>query len=333
MNLLTALETDGHRLKKQSQKELAGPCPWCGGSDRFIVTPTAGKRGDGHYWCRQCNRKGDVVDYLEHSRNISKAAAFTLAGLELPATDHRRTLPKSPPRPAGIQPKDYTRPDAIWQSRALDRIALSVLALQSDAGAGMRSYLAGKRGLTPETIDRARLGFNPADIHDPPDAWNLERDKPVWIPAGLVMPYSFERIRVRTGRPDRRYVVVSGGTTAPMILEGNPEIWLVTESELDGLLLHQEAADLVTVLALGSATAHPDPETFHALKRARLILFNLDYDDAGKKAAVRWMQTFRTVKPLPTPTEKDPGDYHAAGGSIRAWITAGINKHSERVTP
>ena len=118
-----------------------------------------------------------------------------------------------------------------------------------------------------------------------------------------------------------------------MILEENPEIWLVTESELDGLLLNQEAADLVTVLALGSATAHPDPDTFHALKRARLILFNLDYDDAGKTAARRWMQTFRTVKPWPTPTEKDPGDYHAAGGNIRAWITAGIHQHSERGTP
>jgi len=194
----------------------------------------------------------------------------------------------------------------------------------------MRDYLTGKRGLTPETIDRAHLGYNPTDIYDPPESWNLEREKPVWIPAGLVIPYRFERIRIRTGLQDRRYVVVSGSSTAPMVIAGNPEIWIITESELDGLLLHQEAADLITVIALGSATARPDPETFHALKRARLILFNLDYDKAGIDAARLWMQTFRTVKAWPTPTEKDPGEYHAAGGNIRAWITAGINQHSER---
>lgn len=333
MNLLTALETDGHRLKKQSQKELAGACPWCGGTDRFIVTPTAGKRGDGRFWCRQCNRKGDVVDYLEHSRSISKKEAFTLAGLEFPATDHRRTLPKAPPRPVGIQPKDYTRPDAIWQSRAIERIAQYVLTLRSDAGAGMRSYLAGKRGLTPETIERAHLGYNPADAHEPPENWNLKQDNDVWIPAGLIIPYRFEHIKIKIFGREQRFGKVPGGYDAPMVLEGNPEIWVITESELDGLLIHQEAADLVTALALRGKDPTPDPETFHALKRARLILFNLDYDDGGKAAALRWMQTFRTVKPWPTPTEKDPGDYHAAGGNIRAWITAGINKHSERVTP
>jgi DNA primase len=324
MNLITALESDGCRLKRQSQKELAGACPWCGGSDRFIVTPTAGKRGDGRFWCRQCKRSGDVIDYLEHSRNISKKEAFTLAGLELPATDRRRPLPKSPPKPAGIQPKEYTRPDNIWKSRALDRIALSVMALQSDAGAGMRDYLTGKRGLTPETIDRAHLGYNPTDIYDPPESWNLEREKPVWIPAGLVIPYRFEHIKIKTFREKPRFAKVTGGYDAPIVLEGNPEIWLVTESELDGLLLHQEAADLVTVLALRGKDPSPDPETFHALKRARLILFNLDYDKAGIDAARLWMQTFRTVKAWPTPTEKDPGEYHAAGGNIRAWITAGI---------
>lgn len=327
MNLLTALETDGHHLKKQSQKELAGPCPWCGGTDRFIVTPSAGKRGDGRFWCRQCNRRGDVIDYIEFSRNISKKEAFILAGLKLPATNQRRPLPKSPPRPAGIQPKEYHCPDSIWQSRAMDRIAQYVLTLRSDAGTEMRDYLAGERGLTPETIDRAHLGYNPAAVYEPPENWNLKQDNDVWIPAGLVIPYRFERLRIRTGKPDRRYVLVSGGSTAPMVLKGNPEIWIITESELDGLLIHQEVADIATVMALGSATARPDPATFIALKRTRLILFNFDYDDAGIAAARRWMQTFQTVKPWPTASGKDPGEYLINDGQIRNWILAGLKSY------
>jgi DNA primase len=322
MNVINALQSDGYTLTKQTAKEYAGACPFCGGHDRFRVWPE-----ENRYWCRQCKQQGDTIQYYRDSRKVDYKTACELAGIAPTDTIKKRWIPKPPPRPAGIQPKDYTRPDVFWQSRALDRIALSILALQSDAGAGTRDYLTSKRGLTPETIERARLGYNPTDRHDLPESWNLERDKPVWIPAGLVIPYRFERIRIRTGLADRRYIVVSGGSTAPMVLEGNPETWIITESELDGLLLHQETADLVTVLALGSATARPDPETFHALKRARLILFNLDYDDAGKTAARLWMQTFRTVKPWPVPPPgKDPGEYYAAGGNVRAWITDGINR-------
>ena len=46
-------------LRKESANSLAGPCPKCGGDDRFVY-----KTDTGRFWCRQCNKKGgDVVDF------------------------------------------------------------------------------------------------------------------------------------------------------------------------------------------------------------------------------------------------------------------------------
>lgn len=46
-------------LTRKTAKELAGPCPWCGGEDRFVVFKDSGR-----YLCRECSPKGgDVIDF------------------------------------------------------------------------------------------------------------------------------------------------------------------------------------------------------------------------------------------------------------------------------
>ena len=50
----------GYQLKR-SGADLAGSCPVCGGTDRFVITPK--KR----VWCcRQCARGGDVIALVQH---------------------------------------------------------------------------------------------------------------------------------------------------------------------------------------------------------------------------------------------------------------------------
>lgn len=50
-------------LKSKTANELAGPCPWCGGTDRFVVFLDSSR-----FMCRQCTPKGgDVIDfYCKH---------------------------------------------------------------------------------------------------------------------------------------------------------------------------------------------------------------------------------------------------------------------------
>ena len=46
-------------LKKKTANEMAGPCPWCGGNDRFVIFLDTGR-----YLCRGCTPTGgDVVDF------------------------------------------------------------------------------------------------------------------------------------------------------------------------------------------------------------------------------------------------------------------------------
>ena len=56
----TELARRGHRLRRIG-RDLIGPCPACGGTDRFSVTPA--KR----LWhCRRCAKGGDVIGLVQH---------------------------------------------------------------------------------------------------------------------------------------------------------------------------------------------------------------------------------------------------------------------------
>lgn len=46
-------------LKRKTMNEFAGPCPWCGGDDRFVVFQDSGR-----FLCRGCRPNGgDIIDF------------------------------------------------------------------------------------------------------------------------------------------------------------------------------------------------------------------------------------------------------------------------------
>src|SRR5215831_12583795 len=69
------VERRNHLLKRVGG-ELVGPCPACGGHDRFAVNVRR------QIWnCRQCAKGGDVIDLVRHIDNVSVAEAVaTLTG-------------------------------------------------------------------------------------------------------------------------------------------------------------------------------------------------------------------------------------------------------------
>ena len=61
---LVALAERHTTLKRASGREWAGPCPRCGGDDRFHVG--AGAEGEGWWACRQCHSKrGDAIAFMQ----------------------------------------------------------------------------------------------------------------------------------------------------------------------------------------------------------------------------------------------------------------------------
>lgn len=81
----------GVTLKKVTRTEYAGPCPWCGGEDRFRVW------NQGNYWCRpgpgHCGRKG-WVDKLMGTEQLTQEqlVEMRLRRLEQQQREHERRL-------------------------------------------------------------------------------------------------------------------------------------------------------------------------------------------------------------------------------------------------
>jgi phage/plasmid primase-like uncharacterized protein len=55
----------GYQLKRKGS-QLEGPCPVCGGTDRFFVTPKKNVWG-----CRHCEKGGDVISLVQHVEGIN----------------------------------------------------------------------------------------------------------------------------------------------------------------------------------------------------------------------------------------------------------------------
>jgi hypothetical protein len=79
-DILSLAERQGAKLKRTGVSEWAGPCPVCGGKDRFGVNITK------QVWnCRGCSRGGDVIDLAQHAGGETFAEAVAALSGETPA--------------------------------------------------------------------------------------------------------------------------------------------------------------------------------------------------------------------------------------------------------
>jgi hypothetical protein len=78
LDLVSAATT----LRRESASSYAGPCPWCGGTDRFVVRPLGDSDGKPPaFWCRSCSPKpGSAIDYVARREGLTfREAADWLA--------------------------------------------------------------------------------------------------------------------------------------------------------------------------------------------------------------------------------------------------------------
>ena len=135
-------------LTKESTKEWAGPCPRCGGDDRFHCN-------DEWFFCRQCHPKlGDIIEFVQWKDGVGFMEAIsTLSGANID------TLIKMEKVADGQQKQIEPQSDE-WRKRANWTMSNARQCLHSDSGKDGRDYLA-SRGLSPETWKAFSLGFKP----------------------------------------------------------------------------------------------------------------------------------------------------------------------------
>jgi len=318
--------------------EWTGPCPACGGNDRFHVWPNT--NGDkGSYWCRGCGKSGDNIQFLIdfEGMNFKEACEY----LNIHISDDR-PINRPPAEKTEFQPVTHQNPAELWQEKAEKFVSWAQQCLTENAD--VMKWLSA-RGISASAALAARLGWNPGengnDIFRPRTAWGLpelkkENGKPrmLWIPQGLVIPYiidgMIQRIRIRRPEGEPRYYVVLGSSMATMILGIERHAYVIVESELDAISC-AAATDLAGAVALGTLEGKPDAAAYGILKGALQILNALDYGDkgGGKKAAERamvwWSENFvDRCDRWPVPKGKDPGEAVQQGIDLKSWIEAGL---------
>ena len=340
-NVLELLQSKGIETRKASSThggEYHSACPGCGGKDRFHVWPGQNS-SHGSYWCRGCDSSGDSIQFLRDFASLSFKEACIYLDKEIPAHQPLRPPPAST-RAETWKPTAPEDPPELWMKKAGDLVNWAHEKLM---GSTSRKKELEHRGITEKSIKTFHLGWNPGrkgkDLFRTRESWGLPTEikdngqkKKLWIPAGLIIPLMQSekvlrvRIRTKSGRP--KYYVLPGSSGALLITHpSHRRAVCVTAAELDGILVDQEAGDVVSSLSLGSCSTKPDTVAAAALDSSAVILNALDYDKAGTQAQQWWAETYPGQIRWPVPTGKDPGDAFKQGVSIRDWVLAGIPNH------
>lgn len=324
-------------IKKKASKnggEWCGPCPACGGNDRFLLWP---ERVDGPvYWCRGCGKSGDAIQFRRDFLGEDFKTAAAACGKEISSAPRgpRMAPPKRARAAAGdFVPAAHPMPGAAWVEKATALVAWAHEKLIGPDGVEKREWLAA-RGIGAGAVALYRLGWLPEDMWRPRKSWGLAeekkdgRDKKLWLPAGIVIPLVIDgacwRIRVRRFAGDGpKYYMLPGSSNRQLVTAGDPRAAVVVESELDALTLAAQIDGAAMAVALGSAAIKPDLPAHKALSACIRILVALDYDDAGAKAWP-WWERYGTARRWPVAVEKDPGDAFAAGVDLKARVWGGL---------
>lgn len=338
-------------MKPKGPHEFAGPCPQCGGEDRFIVWPDR-PRG-GAYLCRGCGSQGDGIQFMREIMGMSYPEACAALGLEQKHTTtsllsarrtHVRPRLAQPAQIAHVPPKPEPAvlPCAEWMTNA----AAFLAECQRDIETNPEALLAVcGRSLTPYTAQYCGIGWNPTDRYILRESWGLPvielagggmRDK-LLLPRGLVIATRRKAgtvaLTVRCGdnRPESRpkYWQVQGSSNVPLVAGRAGIPLLLVESALDAALVWQESFGKLAAVAFMGSTKPADTDTHAFIQAAPLLLACPDNDEGGQVAWQRWSAAYPQAILTPAVGAKDLGDMHRAAltwpinpdiPSVMEWI-------------
>lgn len=361
MSILEIISQEtGLQFKKAAKTgggEYQGPCPWCGGNDRFVV-----HLGRNLYWCRKCNQSGDKIKFIMDYKFMDYPEACRYLRIPMSTQSRPLTINRTDADNHQFTPASPSNfPCAAWQSKMQGILFQAYKALMSANGAPTRAYLL-SRGITAQTIKRFRLGWMSAPATFGIDSGDGTGPQPHRVPAGILIPWfrvdpadgreKLFRIRCRVDRnhPAQQsamadkygpYQIIKGAPGDPMVIPAAlpSHYYVIVESELDGILINQDAGDLVNVIALGSSTARPDTQLWAALTApSSRIILSLDFDKSGELQTTWWLNQFHNDPAKITvnypPDGKDPGEMVSAHRlPIRPWVEMAIEQFATAGAP
>lgn len=331
LQLTQELSLTPKRTSSTNGGEYHSPCPKCGGKDRFIIWEKTGR-----YLCRQCNSKGDEIQFCRDFLDLDFKSACSKLGI---VKERRSSFPHFFARPKFVA-TTANSPSELWIENAM---AFAADCHKSLLNSPYAIGLLQTRRLSLETMKNFSLGWNPGDRFSDYPQWGLPisyneggKERKLWLAKGLVIPTFSNghaiKLKIRRNAWQERdkypkYVEVSGSMKAPSIYGNtNLKVVVLVEAEFDAMLIQQFAADLCYCMAIGGVGKRPDIDSDRLLRKSDIILFALDYDAAGIKAFQFWQETYPHLKPWPAPKGKSPESSAKDGIDLRKWIEGGAQR-------
>jgi hypothetical protein len=324
-------------LRKETAQSLCGPCPKCGGTDRFWV------KSD-RFACRQCNPSGgDVFAFFMWKDGVDfKGAVATITNAPMPSSPVKRTPATKPAQTEAWRAAEWQRENVQLIQQAHRRL-LDDADQQAQAG---RAYLLG-RGLEPFTCKAFGLGFAM------PWHSQLKRYEPAIAMPWYTITGTLRGVRFRFlkqyqigTREDGSHIKsdkqtsveglgqFTGALFGSQAIGGNiPSLatLIICEGELNAVSIWQLAhASHCNVLSLGSESAHMTPAmAAYAGQYARVLVW---LDKAEK--AQRVMADLPGSYGIKSPGGQDANDLLQVGklGGFLALhrFQAAQNAHEQR---
>ena len=335
MTILDLIEREsGYIFRKETATEFGGACPFCNsraGGDRFNIWPM-----EGRYWCRQCGKQGDAIQFMRDYKQLTYQQAVEhvqASGIELRNNDAR---PAQDSYRKEAQPINY--PNDTWLEHAWEFVFdCQAHLMERGTNPKAKAWLNG-RTLTDETLWAAGIGYNPADRWLDRSLWGLAfkigdngRPMRLWLPRGITIPWVIDGelwgISIRQAKGDPKYYWIPGGTPAlynfNKLMPGRPAV--LVEGEIDALTIQQMAGDIVSAVATGSTQRAHQVKWIARLSLASkvLVAYDNDANEAGDKGAEYWLDALKNAIRW-RPYWGDVNDMAQANVNVRRWAEMGL---------
>lgn len=227
-------------------RTLNGPCPKCGGNDRFYIT-----RDKKHFGCRKCSFKGDAVDFTSGVFNLSigEAISFLTNG---------RNRGFGPSVKGGEQKREVSRTaltwkSSLWQEEAAGIVKESTMRLSIPGNEVALDYLH-CRGINDDTIARYSVGYVPK-LYDPRDKTERPAISIPWIiSSGDITGIKYRYIdELASANKSRRYRQHGGGDLIVFGIQAfqQSKSVVIIEGEINAMSISQACLGRADVMSIG----------------------------------------------------------------------------------
>jgi hypothetical protein len=297
-------------LRKVASNEHAGPCPKCGGVDRFHVHGPL-------FMCRRCHPNwGDAIEFMQWLHNVDFMEAIKMLDTN--------AMPTISAPPVNVRKAERTTP--TWNAAdVLSRLTAYQQAMDDSPAA---AYLA-SRGLCPDTWQAYRMGY---------DAERNALAIP-WYKSGQIIGINYRRLgdldkgkrfiaetgSLRTGVlfgaqalcPNLHHLLPNG--TDPL----RSRSLFIVEGELNAASIYQAAYDARCDVLSTGAEGNTIPDSFIPIaSRYRVCIVWKDKAELAKAEAKRIAGAAAYWSELPDGSELDANDHlqHGTLGVLVAHI-------------